>query len=176
MTTIPTGPNGEPAVARTRDEAVVYLDLTPCECGTTDAEWAHGTGFVNGELVSLYDATCSACGAIREYAFGLPEQETDGEYPHFGGAEPSKLIDAGRWMALADHLASVVPDDEPTAAADVLGLARAAVDEVLKFVPAGATAVPPEAFWTPAGRRVHTAEPGRFRRDRLEVVRRTYAR
>ncbi|WP_350279193.1 hypothetical protein [Kribbella sp. HUAS MG21] len=160
-------------VARTRDEARLYLDLTACACGALDADWQHATGLQDGELVSVYDATCPGCGADREYAFGLPERETAGDYPHFGGDEPSQLIDAGRWMALADQLASALPED-PATAAQALHLARAAVDEVIKFVPAGATTVPAKAFWTPEGRAVRDAEPGRFQLDRLEIVRNTY--
>ena len=53
----------------------------------------------------------------------------------------------------------------------MLAVARAAVDEVVKFVPAGQDAVPEDEFWTPEGRAVRDAEPGRFRLERLLVVR-----
>lgn len=163
-------------VARTRDEARLYLDLTACTCGALDAEWKHASGVQNGELVSVYDATCPECGADREYVFGLPEHETAGAYPNFGGAEPSQLIDPGRWMDLADQLASSLPADDPDTVAEALRIAHAAVEEVIKFVPPGATAVPADAFWTPEGRAVRDAEPGRFHLDRLEIVRTTYQR
>jgi hypothetical protein len=161
-------------IARTRDEARLYLDLTPCGCGSTDAEWKHGTGLVDGELVSAYDATCADCGAERDYFFGLPSRETGGDYPNFGGAEPSQLLDAGRWLALADQLASGLPPDDPETSAAALSIAAAAVAEVMKFVPPGADVVPAEAFWSAEGRQVYDAEPGRFRVGRLEVVRETY--
>ena len=54
-------------VARTRDEARLYLDLTPCTCGEVDADWKHATGLLDGELVSVYDACCPNCDAEREY-------------------------------------------------------------------------------------------------------------
>lgn len=161
-------------IARTRDEARLYLDLTPCECGSTDAAWKHGTGMVDGELVSAYDARCADCGAEREYFFGLPARETGGEFPNFGGPEPSQVLDPGRWLALADQLASMLPPDDPQTSNEALALAAAAVAEVIKFVPAGEDAVPPEAFWTEEGRQVYDAEPGRFQRDRLKIVEQTY--
>jgi hypothetical protein len=161
-------------VARTRDEARLYLDLTPCECGAVDADWQHATGVQDGDLVSVYDATCEQCGVDREYAFGLPAKETAGEFPNFGADEPSQLIDAGRWIALADQLAGALPPDDPQTTVHAMRIAVAAVDEVIKFVPPHQDAVPPSAFWTPEGRAVYDANPGRFHRRRLEFVRDTY--
>ena len=161
-------------VARTRDEARLYLDLTPCACGEVDADWQHATGLFDGELVSVYDAACPHCDAEREYTFGLPEHETAAEYPNFGGAEPSQLIDPGRWMALADHLAGNLPADDPETLTQALQFAAAAVAEVIKFIPPGATAVPANAFWTPEGQATYAADPPRFNVDRLTLVRQTY--
>jgi hypothetical protein len=164
------------AVARTRDEAHLYLELHPCEdCGTADADWQYGlTEDDEGGLASSYAAICPGCGAEREYLFGLPQQQTAGDWPHFGGPEPSEVLDAGQWLEVADLGARAVPDDGRAAATRVLSVARAAVEEVIKFVPAGTAEVPEDAFWTDAGRRVRDAEPGRFRLDRLLVVRDTY--
>ena len=161
-------------IARTRDEARVFLDLTPCVCGALDADWRHGTGMVDGELASAYDAICPACGAEREYVFGLPATERGGTFPNFGGSEPSQLLDPGRWLDLADHLADAVPPDDPRTSAEALTLAAAAVAEVLKFIPPDEDAVPEHAFWSAAGRRIRAAEPGRFTRARLEIALATY--
>ena len=163
------------AVARTRDEALLYLELTPCQdCGSNEAPWEHGLTEVDGELTISYAAVCPGCGAEREYLFGLPALETPpGSWPTFGGAEPSELLDAGQWLEVADQAAGNVPADS-TEAGRVLAIARAAVEEVIKFVPAGQDAVPVDEFWTCAGRKVRDAEPGRFRLDRLLVVRDTY--
>lgn len=164
------------AVARTRDEAYLYLELHPCEqCGETGAQWEHGLAEDDeGDPAGAYWATCPGCGTEREYVFGLPEREhlTD-RWPNFGGAEPSEVIDAGQWLGIADANAGAVPDDRE-AAERVLSVARAAVDEVLKFIPAGTTEVPDDAFWTDDGRRLRDAEPGRFALDRLLVVRDSY--
>ncbi|MGW6197221.1 hypothetical protein ACWF0M_13845 [Kribbella sp. NPDC055110] len=161
-------------VARTRDEARLYLDLTPCACGEVDAAWQHATGLLDGELVSVYDGTCPQCDAEREYTFALPERETAADYPNFGGAEPSQLIDPGRWMALADQLAGNLPADDPETLTQALQFAAAAVAEVVKFIPPTATAVPADAFWTPEGQAIFNAEPSRFHRARLEITRQTY--
>lgn len=159
-------------VARTRDEAHLYLDLTPCDaCGSTETEWQHGQAMIDSELASCYDGVCANCGAEREYFFGLPAQEiAAGNFPTFGGPEPSELLDAGRWLELADQVAGDVPLDDSEAARHTLAIAAAAVAETLKFIPPDLDAVPDQAFWTAEGRRVRDAEPGRFRRDRLMVV------
>lgn len=163
------------AVARTRDEAQLYLELHPCpDCGSIETPWEHSLIQVDGELAIRYAGICPGCEAEREYLFGLPAQETRvSGWPTFGGPEPSELLDAGQWMTVADRAAEAVPTN-PVEAGRVLAVARAAVDEVVKFVPSGADAVPEDEFWTPEGRAVREAEPGRFRLDRLLVARDTY--
>jgi hypothetical protein len=163
------------AVARTRDEAQLWLELHPCpDCGSVDTPWQHTLVDEDGELTISWAGTCAGCGAEREYLFGLPARETAVVgWPTFGGAEPSELLDPGQWLDVADRAAAEVPDD-PVEAGRVLAVARAAVDEVVKFVPAGLDAVPEDEFWTPEGRAVRDAEPGRFRLDRLLVTRDTY--
>ncbi|MDF2706786.1 hypothetical protein AB0C18_08875 [Nonomuraea muscovyensis] len=161
-------------VARTRDEALLYLDLTPCACGSVETPWESGVVGVAEQLAVAYAGTCADCGAGREYVFGLPERETAPKgWPTFGGPEPSQLIDAGEWLWVADQWASSVPPD-PEEGARALAMARAAVEEVLKFVPDGADRVPDQAFWADRGLRVYTAEPGRFRVERLLVVKDAY--
>lgn len=148
------------AVARTTDEALLYLELTPCEdCGTVTTTWDQGVTSVDGELAASYIGRCPGCGIGREFLFGLPAVETPPGT--FGGSEASEILDAGQWMTIADNTA----DRE---------LARAAVEEVVKFVPAGESVVPDDAFWTDEGARVRAEEPGRFRLERLLVVRDSY--
>jgi hypothetical protein len=161
-------------IARTRDEALVYLDLTPCACGSVETEWDSGVVSVEGSLAKCYRGVCEGCAAEREYLFSLPRREVmpDG-WPTFGGRAPSELLDAGEWMWLADLTASNVPDD-PEDGRRALSMARAAMEEVLKFIPEGQDDVPSDAFWSARGREVRDAEPPRFRRDRLLIVRDTY--
>jgi hypothetical protein len=47
---------------------------------------------------------------------------------------------------------------------------NSAVAEAHKFMPYGADVVSPEALWSPTGRAVYAAEPGRFERGRLELL------
>ncbi|NUW32343.1 hypothetical protein HTZ77_13005 [Nonomuraea sp. SMC257] len=163
------------AVARTRDEAHLYLDLHPCACGSAETAWRSGLVDVEGELVNRYTGVCEECGATREYLFGLPERPvTPVAYPTFGGSEPSELLDAGEWLWVADLSAGNVPVDDQAEARRVLRVATAAVEEVVKFVPPGADAVPDDAFWSERGQGMRATEPGRFELDRLLVVRDTY--
>ncbi|MEV0790551.1 hypothetical protein [Kribbella sp. NPDC050459] len=163
------------AVARTWDEAQLYLELHPCpDCGSVEAPWEQTLVQIDGGPACSYAAVCPGCRAEREYLFGLPAQETAVQgWPTFGGPEPSEIIDAGQWLDVADTAAAAVPT-APDEAGRVLAVARAAVVEVIKFVPAGADAVPEDEFWTPEGQAVRAAEPGRFRLDRLLVTRDAY--
>jgi len=180
---VPRDPPGAGTVplARTRDEALVYLDLNPCEqCGRADLAWDSALVSAAGEPARGYFGDCPGCGTRREFVFRLPARPslappgTGPGGPWFGGPEPSELIDAGQWLWVADRVAGRVPVGDPAAARRALGLAAAALDEVLKFLPAGADRAPAGAFWSPAGRRVRAQSPGRFDRDRLQVIRDSY--
>jgi hypothetical protein len=164
-------------LARTRDEALLYLDLHPCgKCGSTDIAWESALVPADGGLGRSYFGTCEGCSMEREYRFRVPEKPippVPGSPVVFGGPEPSQLLDAGEWMWVADLVAGDVPE-EPAEAARALAIATAAFDEILKFVPAGAGEVPVSAFWSKRGRRVRAEEPGRFDRERLMIVRDTY--
>ncbi|WP_327092036.1 hypothetical protein OIE66_15805 [Nonomuraea sp. NBC_01738] len=164
------------AVARTRDEAQLFLDLRPCaECGSAETTWDSGLVAVEGALVNQYQGMCEECGAEREFLFGLPGQPTmPSGYPTFGGAEPSQLLDAGEWLWVADVSAGNVPVDDRAEARRSLSVAAAAIEEIVKFIPAGDEAVPDSAFWSERGLELRAAEPGRFELGRLLVVRDTY--
>ncbi|MEV0381331.1 hypothetical protein [Nonomuraea sp. NPDC050643] len=163
------------AVARTRDEAHLYLDLHPCACGSVETTWDSGLVSAGGELANRYSGACESCGRAREYLFGLPEKPVmPAGYPTFGGAEASQLLDAGEWLWVADLTAGNVPVDDRAEARRTLAVAAAAVEEVVKFIPPGADEVPDDGFWSDRGQGVRAAEPGRFQLDRLLIVRDTY--
>ncbi|WP_405140149.1 hypothetical protein OG589_25115 [Sphaerisporangium sp. NBC_01403] len=166
------------SVARTRDEAHLYLDLNPCEeCGSADTTWENGVVDVDGEPSACYAGECEGCGAEREFLFGLPARETaPSGFPTFGGPEPSELLDAGEWLWVADLTAGDVPAGDADAARRALSIATAAVEEVVKFIPPGEREVPGDAFWSDRGQQVRAAEPGRFQLERLLIVRDTYRR
>jgi len=163
-------------VARTRDEAHLYMDLNPCvRCGSIDVTWRHATVWAGSELGGAYFGSCPGCSAQREFVFRLPEREhVVAEFPNFGGAEPSQLLDAGEWLWVADRAARNAPTGDPAGERHALHLATRAVAEVIKFIPDGQEHVPDSAFWTRRGWEVRNAEPGRFGRGRLQVVRDTY--
>ncbi|HEY0992266.1 MAG TPA: hypothetical protein VGD80_34680 [Kofleriaceae bacterium] len=153
--------------ARTNSEAHLYMDLNPCGCGGIDFE-RHSAVITEGDaLCSRYSGACKSCGARREFVFELPEtfRPIRGDHIEFGGDDPSRLLDPGEWLAVAEFHARRNPGTR-----DDLDIARAAVEEVLKFAPAGAERVPDDAFRSERGRAVRDREPGRFRRARLEAV------
>ena len=95
----------------------------------------------------------------------------------FGGDEPSRLLDPGEWVRVAEISARSVPaGPAPDARARYArAVAAAAISEALKFIPRDASAVPASAFWTMVGQDLYEQEPGRFNRARLEVLRDSYA-
>lgn len=171
-------------VARTSAEAYLYMELHPCEsCGESAFEPENAVVAAEDDLASRYTGDCPGCGTRREFMFRLPDEilQSDPEHPRFGDDRPSELLDPGEWLWLADLIAQNTPaepdglnDEERWQARVDLRSAAEAVGEVLKFIPAGADQVPVEAFRTERGRDVYEAQPGRFRRERLEVVAQTY--
>jgi len=180
---------GEPLPARTYAEVHAYLDLHPCECGSDqfdraafDILEARDTG-----VVIRFVGVCERCGRPRNVTFRVPDRPglVPGSRDRFSYAEdgPSRLLDAGEWLGIAEGYGSVadvavtVADaaldsdrfqpGEHGAAVEYLTSAAWAVDEVLKFVPPGADQLPPEAFWTAESRSRYQAEPAEFSRERL---------
>ncbi|WP_436522278.1 hypothetical protein [Actinoplanes sp. HUAS TT8] len=154
-------------VARTRDEAHLYMDLHGCaECGSVDVAWAEALVDRSGEMARRYHGSCGQCGQEREFVFALPERPTPprpGEYVTFGPST-SRLFDAGQWVEIADMLtlAAGLPGSEDSAR-----IAVACFDEALKFLPDGAGEAPAEAFWSADGQAFRARSPERFRRDEL---------
>ena len=179
---------GAPAVAglaRTRDEAQLFLDLRPCErCGSTEMTWESALVFIDGRAARSWFATCPACGLDRKFTFWAPDpralpSRADGVA--FGDEQPSGLVDAGQWLWVADLVAQAIPGDDAALSSEEraqarfdLRIAAAAVAEAAKFLPGQADAVPVEALWTDRGLAVYREEPARFGRLRLETAYRAY--
>jgi hypothetical protein len=169
-------------VARTRDEAHLYMDLHPCDaCGAVDVTWHSALTDGDGVPARRYSGRCEGCGAAREFVFALPERPAlpGPQDVVFFGTDRSQLLDAGEWLLVSDLCAqagSALADGDAgrLEARQSMAIAAAAVAEVLKFVPVGADEVPDGAFWSERGRTVREQEPGRFRRRRLTIVRETY--
>jgi hypothetical protein len=173
---------GDMLFARSPEECHLYMELHPCECGEAVFEWSRHRKEQRGDrMVSVYEGVCGRCGAPRQFEF-----EVTGEIPPppaYGGEEPSRIIDPSEFLAVGEDLAAAVPPDpallDPDALEDAyeaIEMAVAALDEVLKFVPAGADGVPLDAFRTDAGRQECARDPGQFGRERLTGLRTTYQR
>lgn len=158
------------------------MDLHPCErCGDVNTTWESMLANDDGEPARRYRGTCGDCGAPREFVFALPDRPIapgGDDTVFFGGPDPSELLDPGEWLLVADLCAqaAAVPAGSPAdaGARESMAVAVAAMEEILKFVPAAADAVPASAFWSAPGRTVYQQEPERFHRRRLLIVLDTY--
>jgi hypothetical protein len=168
-------------VARSAPECRLYLELHPCSCGEIEFGARHQLrNGPDGVLVAVYEGRCTKCDLPRRFEFALDPQ-TPPLPPAFGDAEPSKIICPGQFALVADQEAASArldPDPRPGAnlARDraVLARALAAQEEIGKFVPAGADAVPAAAFVSPEGQTLYVQDPGRFDADRLAAVTDSY--
>lgn len=171
-------------VARSRDEAHLYMDLHPCErCGSAETDWQAALVSDEGEPARRYYGTCGACQASREFVFRLPERPAipgPEDLVFFGGPEHSQLFDPGEWQMIADvgvREGSAGRTGDQAADAErkqAFAVAVAAIGEILKFIPYGGDAVPESAFWTPRGRAAYRENPRRFQRERLEQWREAF--
>jgi len=174
-----------PPLARTSAEAHLYLELHPCPCGERTAARSTAIIELEGEqgLGSRYEGRCPACGRYREFVFRLPADVLLPSFDEvrYGDGTASELLDAGEWLWVADRYAGSVLADTSDLDPEARGQARlalsaaaAAMDEAIAFVPPDTDAVPADALRSELGREMYDDEPGRFDRDRLEIVRDTY--
>jgi hypothetical protein len=156
-------------IARTPAEAHVFMEQRPCGCGDVVFDRRSAVVMRGEVLCSEYTGPCARCGTIRVFVFRLPARvlPPPADRVRFGGDEPSELLDPGEWMLIADEHAKRTPGSPRD-----LAVALAAIEEVLKF--ADSDRVPVEAFTSERGRAAYDAEPGRFRRIRLEAVAAAY--
>jgi hypothetical protein len=150
-------------LARTDQEAEIYIELTPCHrCGGHGFTGESTVVPLGEDLGTRWAGTCTRCGVAREFVFRLPQEVTLGsKTPYdFGEGGPSELLDPGQWMTVADLASRRAPAPDRT---DLL-LAVAAFEEVERFIPDGADEVPAEALRTDAGREAYRQWPARFTR------------
>ena len=172
--------------ARSHNEAMAYVVLRACRaCGEQIREIEDELAEHGDAVLTEYTTTCQRCGNTDTYRFRLPRQDpgSSGTELRYGGAEPSKIVDAGEWLAFADRVATGGPvspaglsPTECAQAASAMAAAAAAVAEVVKFIPPGEDRVPLTAIWTARGRSEFAREPGRMRRARMEVLEAAYRR
>jgi hypothetical protein len=165
-------------IARSSPECRLYMDLHACSCGETGFEAGHVLREdPQGRLLAVYRGICRRCELPRRFTFVLDESVPPPP-PAFGGPAASRIICPGEFLLVADQAASSVtlaPEDDADPeraehARIALATAVAAVEEVVKFIPEGASSVPEEAVTSQAGRAAFAREPGRFSRPRLEAT------
>jgi type III secretion system (T3SS) SseB-like protein len=166
--------------ARGYDEIYLYMGLRPCVCGETEFDDRVSTTLtVDDRPAERFSGHCSGCRRFRQFTFAMPEELPELSFDiRYGGDEPSRLLDPGEWLGVAEMYTSsteqgtppggLIDDDEITRAYYLLTSAVAALDEVLKFIPDGADAVPEGAFWSQAGHKMYEMMPDRFGRAGLE--------
>jgi hypothetical protein len=167
--------------ARSVAEAQLYIGLLPCVCGESGLSADREVLSYTPPVIVRYLGVCLGCGRNREFVLEMAEVPAQDDRPvRFGaGPEPSTLVDAGGWLLVAQQMAEGADElvrpgrltgTDIRIAYDLLRATAAAVDEILKFLPPDADAVPDEAFWTDAGRAVRRAAPDRFARDYLSLL------
>lgn len=163
--------------ARSASECRLYIDLTPCECGARTLDPGHHLrSEPDGSLSAIYEGDCPGCGRSRQFVFTL-DPRLPPPPPAFGGPDPSRIICPGQFMQESIEAArrahtdptGLTPRQRASSQAN-LEYAVAALAEVMKFIPAGADAVPAGAFTSREGRNLYDTEPGRFRGYRLQAV------
>jgi len=170
-------------ISRSTEESHLYMSLHPCGCGEADFEWQeHSMTLREGSFVSVYSGTCGRCARHRSFEFALAPEPSPPP-PALGGDSPSQIIDPDEFLQTSEAFAATVPadpeqlgDDEFNGAQDALAFAAACLDEVLKFIPASADAVPVDAFRTDTSRRRYREAPERFARVRVTAARDTLRR
>ncbi|MCX4545801.1 hypothetical protein [Streptomyces sp. NBC_01565] len=172
-------------IARSAHEAHLYMDLRVCACGANQFDRQHRLEDREGILVSVYEGTCPQCGRIRSYEFTMPDGPMVAP-PAFGGPEPSQIIDPGEFMWASDRVSRDsglrmlnTPKAEHREFRPAAAYAIAALEEVAKFLPEGAEAIPEELFTSERGREIYAKNPMRFKRkdiaDSLERKQRILA-
>ncbi|PBC62123.1 hypothetical protein BKI49_21320 [Streptomyces sp. Tue6028] len=160
-------------IARSTQEAHLYMDLHACACGARDFEREHRLEERDGALVAVYEGVCPQCGRTRSFTFVMSD-ELPPAPPAFGGAQPSRIIDPGEFLWVSDQVGTDsglrllnVPPTEQRDHRASFAYALAALDEVLKFLPEGAGEVPAERFTSDLGRELYRKDATRFSRARL---------
>lgn len=170
-----------PGYARRFDEAHLYMDLRPCPCGETSFRRERVMSTVDGERLVTYRGACGECGRQREFTFRMSPHRDDEDGTRYGTpGEPSRLLDAGEWLAVSDLLdlsaRGMLDGDEQlgldglTVVAEMLESAADAAEEASYFLPRGAATVPARALWSVSGKAMLAAVPDRFQRRGLATL------
>jgi hypothetical protein len=165
-------------VARTADEAHLYMRMHPHSCGEHRFDPPHWQEDRDGTLVVVYEGPCARCGKLRRFEFAL-DPAMPPPSPSFGHGV-SRILDPGEFMFASEAAAERVESFNGAAEASAqarrdLNYAIAALEEVLKFIPVGEAAVPDSAFPSSTGVLYQARHPDKFTRryldERLQLYR-----
>jgi hypothetical protein len=172
-------PAVHPLPARSVNEALLFINLHRCVCGTVEFRRSrHET-----EAGLHYGGMCLTCRRDRAFVFTVPPDDSDPEPMGFGfslpGDGPSALLDAGEFWAAGEGYEEAAAGSEKTARDDdtweqvlaALASSVAVCDELLAVLPEGAADIPDEEFRTPAGRTLRRRHPEVFTRAHLTAER-----
>lgn len=156
-------------LARSVEEAHLYMDIRGAEPGAR----GHALIARGDDLVSTY--TCVCHGAVRRFEFLIPTPTA--RVGMFGDEAPSVIIGPGEFLKVADGMSRSVPANvsglttaQVAEARRRVRIAAACLDEIVKFIPEGASSVPAAAFVSETDQEMFAAEPGRFGKSRLQAV------
>ncbi|MFD4564679.1 hypothetical protein [Streptomyces sp. NPDC058475] len=163
-------------IARSMQEAHLYMDLHACVCGAEEFDRQHRLEDRDGVLVTVYEGGCPQCGRPRSFEFALLDEEPPAP-PAFGGPEPSRIIDPGEFLWIGDRVSTEsglrllnTPLAEHREIRPATAYAIAAFEEVAKFLPDGADRIPEDRFTSERGREVYAKDPTRFTRKEIDAA------
>ena len=173
----------KPLRARSYAEVFLYMDLHPCQCGSTLFKFKSSKRFTDHHTLCKYHGHCEDCGNPREINFVLPEFILPySDIFTYGGDKPSSLIDAGQFLMVSDQYARSVPasienQDKLQLEAGIqrLQIAIAALEEILKFIPENGDRLCEDDFFTSGGLQFYLSQPNNwFSRGRLNALHDAY--
>ncbi|WP_371577825.1 hypothetical protein [Streptomyces sp. NBC_01314] len=163
-------------IARSMQEAHLYMDLHACDCGAEEFEREHRLEDRDGAMVAVYEGMCPQCGRTRSFEFRMSE-ELPPAPPAFGGFEPSRIIDPGEFMWVGDRASTDsglrllnTPTAEHREIRPRTEYAIAAFEEVAKFLPERGDRIPEALFTSRRGRELYTKDPERFTREEIAAA------
>ncbi len=173
---------GEPdnlLVARSIAERHFYLMVLRCEkCGKGSFELV-STEQTPEQHVDVWYVRCKQCRQGRRLFFDRSVLAVDevatasGSLPEVNPtSEPSRLIDAGQWLALFYRIFSAASEEKDRKEAQHLGYeATLCLEEALKFYLPDSDLPPPEALWVESSQQGLKQRPDLFARQKLLQMR-----
>jgi hypothetical protein len=155
-------------------EEYFYMMVHRCTCGGAWLEKSQTVEEGGQQLRHRVEAECFKCKTRRTFHFIMdaPAQGPKGSIRQISStAQPSRALDAAEWMELARfYLGRIERLKKAVERAQSLLDARQCLEEAMKFYPAGAQQLSPEALWSDKSRQAVAASPETFLRATLEEM------